>query len=83
MLETPRDRGLSHCRAFPQTDFSRGVTPQGRKPHYYLNFPKPREEKCNACYIYRGNYQYLSSLLSRFFFCNFKYRDIFVRYILY
>lgn len=78
----PGGKGLSHCPYSPQTDFSWGVTPPGRKPHYYLNFPKRREKKCNACCIYRGNYQYLSLLLSRFF-CNFKYRDIFVRYILY
>lgn len=26
------------------------------KPLYYLNFPKPSEEKCNACCTAKGNY---------------------------
>lgn len=28
----------------------------GHKPHYYLNFPNPSEEKCNACCTAKGNY---------------------------
>lgn len=42
--------------------------PTGREPPDYLNFPESRVEKCNALCTYRGNYQYLSMLLSRFFF---------------